>query len=105
MKIISDAVYGLLAGFVITLGATAYLLLESTLAGALMFTLGLFAICTFGWNLFTGKVCYSAGKGPKYIGFLAVVWLSNFARRWRAVTRRNCWKCTASLWRWVPWRT
>ena len=79
MKIISDAVYGLLAGFMITLGATAYLLLESTLAGALMFTLGLFAICTFGWNLFTGKVCYSAGKGPKYIGFLAVVWLSNFA--------------------------
>ena len=79
MKALSDALLGFLAGFVITLGATAYLSLESTMAGALMFTVGLFAICSFGWNLFTGKVCYSFGKGPRYIVFLAVVWISNFA--------------------------
>ena len=79
MRLLSDAMLGFLAGLVITLGATAYLSLESTMAGALMFTVGLFAICSFGWNLFTGKVCYSFGKGPRYIGFLAVVWLSNFA--------------------------
>ena len=79
MKALSDALLGFLAGFVITLGATAYLSLESTMAGALMFTVGLFAICSFGWILFTGKVCYSFGKGPRYIGFLAVVWISNFA--------------------------
>ena len=79
MKALSDALLGFLAGFVITLGATAYLSLESNMAGALMFTVGLFAICSFGWNLFTGKVCYSFGKGPRYIGFLAVVWISNFA--------------------------
>ena len=79
MKALSDALLGFLAGFVITLGATAYLSLESTMAGALMFTVGLFAICSFGWNLFTGKVCDSFGKGPRYIGFLAVVWISNFA--------------------------
>ena len=79
MRLLSDALLGFLAGLVITLGATAYLSLESTMAGALMFTVGLFAICSFGWNLFTGKVCYSFGKGPRYIGFLAVVWLSNFA--------------------------
>jgi len=79
VKALSDALLGFLAGFVITLGATAYLSLESTMAGALMFTVGLFAICSFGWNLFTGKVCYSFGKGPRYIGFLAVVWISNFA--------------------------
>ena len=79
MRLLSDALLGFLAGLVITLGATAYLSLESTMAGALMFTVGLFAICSFGWNLFTGKVCYSFGKGPRYIGFLAVVWISNFA--------------------------
>ena len=79
MKALSDALLGFLAGFVITLGATAYLSLESTMAGALMFTVGLFAICPFGWTLVTGKVCYSFGKGPRYIGFLAVVWISNFA--------------------------
>ena len=79
MKALSDALLGFMAGLVITLGAAAFLTLESKMAGALMFVVGLFAICSFGWNLFTGKVCYSAGKGPKYIGFLAVVWLSNFA--------------------------
>ncbi len=79
MRAVSDALLGFMAGLVITLGASAYLLLESKMAGALMFVVGLFAICSFGWNLFTGKVCYSIGKGPKYIGFLAVVWLSNFA--------------------------
>ena len=79
MKLLPDALLGFLAGLAISLGATAYLSLESTMAGALMFTVGLFAICSFGWNLFTGKVCYSFGKGPRYIGFLAVVWISNFA--------------------------
>ena len=79
MKLLSDALLGFMAGLVITLGATAYLLLDNIMAGALMFTVGLFAICSFGWNLFTGKVCYSIGKGRRYIGFLAVVWLSNFA--------------------------
>ena len=75
MKALSDALLGFMAGLVITLGAAAFLTLESKMAGALMFVVGLFAICSFGWNLFTGKVCYSIGKGPKYIGFLAVVWL------------------------------
>lgn len=79
MRAVSDAVLGLLAGFVITLGATAYLSLESTMAGAVMFAVGLFAICSFGWNLFTGKVCYSIGKSPKYLGFLVLVWIANFA--------------------------
>lgn len=79
MRALADALPGFMAGLAITLGATAYLTLESTMAGALMFVIGLFAICSFGWNLFTGKVCYSIGKGPRYMGFLAVVWLSNFA--------------------------
>ena len=79
MKALSDAVLGFMAGFVISLGGVAFLSLESKLAGALMFTVGLFAICSFGWNLFTGKLCYSIGKKPGYLGFLALVWLANFA--------------------------
>ena len=79
MKALSDAVLGFMAGFVISLGGAAFLSLESKLAGALMFTVGLFAICSFGWNLFTGKLCYSIGKKPGYLGFLALVWLANFA--------------------------
>lgn len=79
MKAASDALLGFLAGFVITLGACAYLSLDNKMAGALLFTVGLFAICSFGWNLFTGKVCYSIGKGPRYLAFLLIVWLANFA--------------------------
>ena len=79
MKLLSEAPAGFLAGFVISAGGAAYLVMENVLAGALMFTVGLFAICSFGWNLFTGKVCYSIGKRPGYAAFLAVVWLSNFA--------------------------
>ena len=73
MKLLSDALLGFMAGLVITLGATAYLLLDNIMAGALMFTVGLFAICSFGWNLFTGKVCYSIGKGPRYIGYQSMI--------------------------------
>lgn len=79
MRLASDAVYGFLAGIAISLGATVYLALGRSFAGAVMFSVGLFAICSFGWNLFTGKVCYSIGKGPRYIAFLAVIWLGNFA--------------------------
>lgn len=78
MKLVSDALYAFLAGIAISLGATVYLALGRSFAGAVMFSVGLFAICSFGWNLFTGKVCYSIGKGPGYIAFLVVIWLGNF---------------------------
>ena len=64
MKLLSDALLGFLAGLVITLGATAYLSLESTMAGALMFTVGLFAICSFGWNLFTARAGGISASSP-----------------------------------------
>lgn len=79
MRLLSDAVYGFLAGLAISLGATVYLALGRGLGGAVLFSVGLFAICSFGWNLFTGKVCYAIGKGPGYILFLAVIYLANLA--------------------------
>ena len=48
----------LLAGAVIAIGGTVCLSLESAVAGALFFTVGLFAVCTRSLHLFTGKVCY-----------------------------------------------
>ena len=55
MKLFVSSVLG---GACIGLGGVAYLSLENRLAGELFFTVGLFTICTFGFHLFTGKVCY-----------------------------------------------
>lgn len=55
MEILKKAVA---AGFMIGIGAVIYLQCENKIVGALLFTIGLFAICAFGMNLFTGKIGY-----------------------------------------------
>ena len=69
----------ILAGLVIAIGGTAFLSLESKIAGALFFTVGLFAICTVGLHLFTGKVCYAPKENGAYALDLPVIWLGNLA--------------------------
>ena len=63
MRALKLFVSSVLGGACIGLGGVAYLSLENRLAGALFFTVGLFTICTFGFHLFTGKVCYVFQKG------------------------------------------
>ncbi len=46
------------AGFTIGLGCCIYESCESKVVGAVLFTLGLFAVCAFGLNLYTGKIGY-----------------------------------------------
>ena len=70
-------VSGILAGLSISVGGTVYLLSESKLAGALLFAVGLFAVCVFGFSLFTGKVCYVFDNGPGYAAKLPLIWLGN----------------------------
>lgn len=69
----------LLAGVCIALGGTAFLSLESKLAGALFFTVGLFVICLFKLHLFTGKVCYVFDRDLSYALDLPFIWLGNLA--------------------------
>lgn len=70
---------GVLAGLCIALGGTAFLSMESKLAGALFFTVGLFVICIFKLHLFTGKVCYVFENDARYAADLILVWLGNLA--------------------------
>lgn len=77
MKALKTLIYGVLGGICIALGGTAFLSLESKVLGAIFFTIGLFTICTFGFNLFTGKVCYSIGAGGGYILTLCIIWIGN----------------------------
>ena len=55
MKWLKTFVGGILAGISIAIGGTVFLSLDNKVLGALFFTVGLFAVCTFGFNLYTGK--------------------------------------------------
>lgn len=62
----------ILAGIMIGIGATAYLSCDNKYIGALLFTVGLFAICVFGLELYTGKVGYIPLRRPQYIAEVAL---------------------------------
>lgn len=69
----------IMAGICIGVGGVVYLSVDSKVVGALLFATGLFTICTFGYNLYTGKACYlldSDHKG-KYLLWLGQIWLGN----------------------------
>ena len=66
-----------LGGVCIGIGGVVFLSCENKVTGAVFFCLGLFAICTFGFNLFTGKVGYIFEQPPRYAAFVASVWLGN----------------------------
>lgn len=68
-----------LAGMAIGIGGTVFLSMESRLAGAVLFAVGLYIICVHGLNLFTGKVGYAVNQPASYWVELAVIWLGNLA--------------------------
>lgn len=78
-KNLNTFVLAILAGFCIGLGGNVFLALMSTnkLLGAVLFTVGLFTICTNGFNLFTGKACYIFDNPPSYLITLIIIWLGN----------------------------
>lgn len=77
--------YALMAGFCIGLGGTVFLRLKDAfpggnVVGAFFFAIGLFAICTRGYNLFTGKACYLFDNPwPGYLIDLLIIWAGNLA--------------------------
>ena len=79
MKRLKTFVYGILAGISIAIGGTVFLSVENKVLGALLFTIGLFAVCTFGFNLFTGKVCYVFERDRDYAIDLPIIWLGTLS--------------------------
>jgi len=82
VKQLRTFVYGILAGISISIGGTVFLSLDSKVLGALFFTVGLFTVCTFGFNLFTGKVCYVFERDRAYALDLPLIWLGNLCGAW-----------------------
>ena len=74
MKLFLSAI---LAGSCIAFGGMAFLSLDNRVIGAAAFTIGLFVICTFGFHLFTGKVCYVLQNDRNYALDLPLIWLGN----------------------------
>jgi formate/nitrite transporter FocA (FNT family) len=66
-----------LAGGAIAIGGTVFLSVENTVIGSILFTVGLFVICTRGLNLYTGKVAYALDNDKSYALGLPVIWLGN----------------------------
>ena len=77
MKKAASFLYSILGGMCIGIGGVVFLSCDSKVVGALFFCLGLFTICTFGLNLFTGKVGYVFEQPLAYTGFVLSVWLGN----------------------------
>lgn len=76
------ALLSVLAGFCIGLGGTVFLRVKDTfpganVVGALLFAIGLFVICTRGYVLYTGKVCYLFDNKPSYALDCLLIWLGN----------------------------
>lgn len=72
----------ILAGFSIGLGGTAFLRIKDvipggTIVGSVFFAIGLLAVCTRGYALYTGKACYLLDNKPAYLFELIIIWLGN----------------------------
>lgn len=82
---INEIKKSILSGILISIGGCVYLASTNIgngwygWFGALLFSGGLFAICVYGFNLYTGKVGYIAYhfKDVKYIGFVGQVCFFN----------------------------
>ena len=79
MKAFRTLIGGMLAGISIAIGGTVFLSLDNKVLGAVFFTVGLFAVCTFGFHLYTGKVCAVFDQDRSYALRLPLIWLGNLA--------------------------
>lgn len=79
---LEDIRKSILAGILISTGGCVYLACASAgigWIGALLFAVGLYTICMYGFNLYTGKVGYIADnfRDVKYIGKVALILVFN----------------------------
>ncbi|MBR6738788.1 MAG: formate/nitrite transporter family protein [Oscillospiraceae bacterium] len=77
MEKIKTFVFAILAGAAIAIGGAAYLSVDSKILGAVLFTVGLFTVCSFGLNLYTGKVCYVFENKLSYTLDVVIIWIGN----------------------------
>jgi formate/nitrite transporter FocA (FNT family) len=77
-QIFYDSIKAIAAGVTIGFGATVFLMQENRIFSSVLFSLGLFMVCTFGMNLYTGKVGYLADGPIKNLRLVIISWCGNF---------------------------
>lgn len=82
MKELKVFIYSIIAGIAIGLGGCAFLSVDNKVVGAAFFVIGLFTICTFGFNLYTGKVCYVWENDAMYGINTVLIWAGNLVGCW-----------------------
>ncbi len=82
--IFNKFISSIIAGLLIACGGYAYLICSTKLTsngnlyGSFLFSLGLFTILCYQFDLFTGKVCYMLFENKKYNLLLIIILLGNF---------------------------
>lgn len=66
-----------LAGMAIGIGGVVYLGVDNKIAGALLFTVGLYAIVLNQFALYTGRIGYAVEQPLSYLAEMGVVWCGN----------------------------
>ena len=59
-KIANEFGRGIAAGFIISFGATVYLMMDNKIVASFLFCFGLFIVSEFDLNLYTGRIGYLA---------------------------------------------
>ena len=90
-----------LAGVCISVGGVVFLQLKDAfpggnVAGALLFTVGLYTICTRGLHLFTGKVCYVFDNDFNYLLQVGITWVGNLCGTCLSAAMVNASRLTVS---------
>ena len=76
-KLISYLFDGILAGFMIGIGAIVFMSSDNRYIGAFLFSLGLFSVVCFKYGLFTGKVGYIVNREKAYLIEVGITLIAN----------------------------
>lgn len=81
-RCITTFINAILAGILIGIGGTVYLSVNNPIIGAILFTVGLFTICTFNLPLYTGKICDILHNDKYYAINVVYTWFGNLIGTW-----------------------
>lgn len=75
---ISTLIKAIYAGIMIGIGGIVYLMSNNSIIGATLFGIGLFTICVYKMNLYTGMVGYILENKINYVFKLLITLIGNF---------------------------
>lgn len=66
MKFVEESIKSILAGIALSIGGIIYLSVENKYVGAVLFSVGLMAVVSFGLSLYTGRIGYVFDNDRKF---------------------------------------